>query len=131
MKYSQAKQGRIFVIRLEDGDIIHQEIEKFAREKSIKAGNQSQQVITEAQSYAENTLSETTGMASEILAQARAYRTLVVENARARAEYLQELLPEYRKRPKLVLQKIYQDAIEDVLTNVQEILILQVDTQTI
>ena len=38
MKYSQAKQGRIFVIRLEDGDIIHEEIEKFAREKFIKAG---------------------------------------------------------------------------------------------
>ncbi|MEA3560971.1 MAG: PPC domain-containing DNA-binding protein [Candidatus Omnitrophota bacterium] len=38
MKYSQAKQGRIFVIRLEDGDIVHQEIEKFARKKSIKAG---------------------------------------------------------------------------------------------
>ena len=96
-----------------------------AFEKSIKAGNQSQQEITEAQSYAENTLSETTGMASEILAQARAYRTQVVENARARAEYLRELLPEYRKRPELVLQKIYQDAIEDVLTNVQEIIIVQ------
>ncbi|MFC1592669.1 PPC domain-containing DNA-binding protein [Candidatus Omnitrophota bacterium] len=38
MKYSQAKQGRIFVIRLEDGDIIHEEIEKFACEKSIQAG---------------------------------------------------------------------------------------------
>jgi len=38
MKYSQAKQGRIFVIRLEDGDVIHEEIEKFAREKSIFAG---------------------------------------------------------------------------------------------
>ena len=37
MKYSQAKQGRIFVIRLEDGDVIHEEIEKFAQEKSIKA----------------------------------------------------------------------------------------------
>ena len=37
MKYSQAKQGRIFVIRLEDGDVVHEEIEKFAREKSIKA----------------------------------------------------------------------------------------------
>ncbi len=37
MKYSQAKIGRIYVIRLEDGDIIHEEIEKFAREKSIKA----------------------------------------------------------------------------------------------
>ena len=37
MKYSQAKQGRIFIIRLEDGDIIHEEIERFAKEKSIKA----------------------------------------------------------------------------------------------
>jgi len=37
MKYSEAKIGRIYVIRLEDGDIIHEEIEKFAREKSIKA----------------------------------------------------------------------------------------------
>ena len=37
MKYSQAKQGRIFIIRLEDGDIIHEEIEKFANDKSIKA----------------------------------------------------------------------------------------------
>ncbi len=37
MKYSEAKQGRTFIIRLEDGDIVHKEIEKFAREKSIKA----------------------------------------------------------------------------------------------
>ena len=37
MKYSQAKQGRIFVIRLEDGDIVHEEIEKFSRKESIKA----------------------------------------------------------------------------------------------
>lgn len=37
MKYSSAEQGRIFVIRLEDGDILHEEIEKFAREKGINA----------------------------------------------------------------------------------------------
>ena len=37
MKYSEAKHGRIFVIRLEDGDIVHDEIERFAREKSIGA----------------------------------------------------------------------------------------------
>lgn len=37
MKYSQAKQRRIFVIRLEDRDVIHEEIERFAREKGIKA----------------------------------------------------------------------------------------------
>ena len=39
MKYSAAKLGRTFVIRLEDGDILHEEIEKFAREKSITAAS--------------------------------------------------------------------------------------------
>ena len=39
MKYSQAKQGRIFVIRLEDGDILHEKIESFAREKNITAAS--------------------------------------------------------------------------------------------
>ncbi len=35
MKYSEIKPGRVFVMRLEDGDIIHEEIEKFAKERSI------------------------------------------------------------------------------------------------
>jgi len=37
MRYTQANQGRIFIIRLEDGDIVHEKIEKFAREQSVKA----------------------------------------------------------------------------------------------
>ncbi|MFC1498153.1 PPC domain-containing DNA-binding protein [Verrucomicrobiota bacterium] len=37
MKYSEAEFGRVFIIRLEDGDIIHEKIEGFAREKNIKA----------------------------------------------------------------------------------------------
>jgi predicted DNA-binding protein with PD1-like motif len=37
MRYSQAKQGRIFILRLEDGDVLHEALEKFAREHSVKA----------------------------------------------------------------------------------------------
>lgn len=37
MQFSEARQGRTFVIRLEDGEIVHEEIEKFAREQSIRA----------------------------------------------------------------------------------------------
>ena len=37
MKYSEAKQGRTFVIRLEDGDIIHEKLEEFARMHAIEA----------------------------------------------------------------------------------------------
>lgn len=38
MRFSEAKMGRIFVIRLEDGEIIHESIEGFAREHRIRAG---------------------------------------------------------------------------------------------
>ena len=37
MKYSQAKQGRIFIIRLEDGEILHETIEQFAFDQGIRA----------------------------------------------------------------------------------------------
>ncbi len=37
MKFSQARQGRVFVLRLEDGDIVHEVIENFAREQGITA----------------------------------------------------------------------------------------------
>ncbi len=37
MKYSEARQGRVFVIRLEDGDIVHEVIEAFAAEHGITA----------------------------------------------------------------------------------------------
>jgi len=122
---------------------------------SIKAGQYSQKAISEAKSYAENTLNEAAGpVAGELLevingdkiideqqekqlwshlagqgqekiANAIAYRTKVVETARANALYLHKILPEYRKRPKLVVQKIYQDTIEDVLNNADEKMIIQ------
>lgn len=38
MKYSQARQGRTFVIRLEDEDVVHEQIERLALEEKIKAG---------------------------------------------------------------------------------------------
>ena len=37
MKYSEARRGRSFVIRLEDGDVIHEVLEEFARKHRIKA----------------------------------------------------------------------------------------------
>ncbi len=37
MKNSEAKTGRTFIIRLEDGEILNEEVEKFAVEHNIKA----------------------------------------------------------------------------------------------
>ena len=38
MRYSEGKIGRVFVIRLEDGDKLPQAVENFAKEKGISRG---------------------------------------------------------------------------------------------
>lgn len=65
------------------------------------------------------------GKVKQILNEAQTYKTQVVESARANALYLQKLLPEYRQRPELVLQKIYQDALEEILNSTEERIFVQ------
>jgi len=121
---------------------------------SIRASNESERTIEKAQTKAEKTLNRTAGEwakellktikqkdpdtqltqqlweqaageSQELISQARAYKTEVVESAKADADYLEQILPEYRKRPRLVLQEIYQDAIKQVLANAEEKFILR------
>ncbi len=39
MKFSEARQGRVFVLRLEDGEIVHEIIEQFAIDQNIAAAS--------------------------------------------------------------------------------------------
>ncbi len=125
-----------------------------AFEASIRASQTSQKAITDAETYATNTLNEAagplaeelhaalrsetvsreqeealwediSGTARERLADALTYQTQVVETAKANADYLQRLLPEYRKRPKLVLQKLYLDAMKRIYDNADEKFVIQ------
>jgi membrane protease subunit HflK len=118
---------------------------------SIKASNEADKMIREAKGYSESKINEAggseminavlsadtndrqreyywtnaSGTVQQTIAEARAYKTGVVESAKANADYLKKLLPEYQKRPKLVVQRIYQDAIEEVLSHTQETIIAQ------
>jgi len=68
-------------------------------------------------------LSQLSGRAGQMIAEAQAYRTQVVKTAQANARYLQSLLAELQGRPalaKVVLERIYQETIEEVLNQVDE-----------
>ena len=100
-----------------------------AFQQSIIASQQKETMITDAEGYKDKTLNEAQGPAQEIIAKAKAYRTTIAESAKANADYLSSILPQYQQRPKLVVQKIYQDAIEQVLNNAQEKIIVQPASQ--
>jgi predicted DNA-binding protein with PD1-like motif len=41
MEYTEAKKGRVFILRLQDGEILHKEIENFAQMQGITHGRVS------------------------------------------------------------------------------------------
>ncbi len=119
----------------------------------VQASQQSSQALSEARTYADKTLTNAAGRVAERLyqtlqdenageeqqealwalvageardrlAQAQTYRAKVVEAAKANADYLMSILPGYRQRPELVLRQIYLDAIQEVVQNVDEKVIL-------
>ena len=54
------------------------------------------------------------------LEQAQTYATTIASNAEASAKYLQSLLPEYRKRPDVVINRLYYDMLEKIYANAEE-----------
>jgi membrane protease subunit HflK len=121
---------------------------------SIQASQQSKTAVTDAGAFKDKLLTDTAGPNAEsvlaqfkqpdltqqqkeelmapmkgrvqgLVAEARAYKTRVVEEAKANADYLQKLLPEYKKRPQLVLQRLYQDAMEEIMASADEKIMLQ------
>ena len=96
-----------------------------AFQASHSASQESEQLASKARTYADNTVIEAAGLAQEKIAEAEAYRKEIVTNARASVDYLQELLPEYRKRPELVIRDIYQDTVERIFSNADEKFIIQ------
>lgn len=65
------------------------------------------------------------GEAQEIMASANAYRTSVVAEAEATADYFNRLLPAYRKHPQLVVKNLYLDTVQRVLDGVDEKFVMQ------
>jgi regulator of protease activity HflC (stomatin/prohibitin superfamily) len=120
----------------------------------VSAKQTSAQAIIEARKYESKTLEETAGQvagplyraltqagpdrtrlevlwaqaAGEVqdrIARAQADRTVLVDSARASANYLTSILPEYRKHPLLVLQRLYLDAVEQVFANAVDKWVIQ------
>ncbi|MBN2182824.1 MAG: hypothetical protein JW715_13010 [Sedimentisphaerales bacterium] len=65
------------------------------------------------------------GAAQQKLSDARIYATKVVKDAEANADYLKSILPEYKQRPELVVQRLYLDVIEKVINNADEKFFIQ------
>ncbi|EED30684.1 HflK protein [gamma proteobacterium NOR5-3] len=89
----------------------------------IKAREDEERVKNEAQSYANGIVPEARGQAQRQIEEASAYREQVIANAEGEADRFKNLLAEYRKAPVVTRERLYLDAVQNVLTNTSKIMV--------
>ncbi|MEE4278460.1 MAG: FtsH protease activity modulator HflK [Halieaceae bacterium] len=89
----------------------------------IKAREDEERVKNEAQSYANGIVPEARGKAQREIEEANAYREEVIANAEGEADRFKNLLAEYRKAPEVTRQRLYLDAVQNVLANSNKVMV--------
>ncbi len=88
----------------------------------IKAREDEQRSINEAQAYANSVVPEARGTAQRMLEEASAYREEVVARANGETQRFLALLNEYRVAPDVMRERLYIDTMQEVMTNNPKVL---------
>lgn len=89
----------------------------------IKAREDEERFKNQAQSYANGVVPEARGRAQRVIEEATAYRARVIAEAEGESQRFEYLLTEYQKSPKVTRQRLYLDAMQDVMTNSSKIMV--------
>lgn len=89
----------------------------------VKAREDRERVINEAQSYANGVVPEARGQAQRTIEEAQAYRERVVAEAQGEAQRFEKLLTEYRKAPEVTRQRLYVEAVSEVVGGTSKVLV--------
>ncbi|MEK9806487.1 MAG: FtsH protease activity modulator HflK [Halieaceae bacterium] len=89
----------------------------------IKAREDEERVKNEAQSYANGIVPEARGRAQRALEEATAYRQQVTAQAEGEASRFSQLLEEYAKAPDVTRERLYLDAMQDVMSSTGKVLV--------
>jgi len=88
-----------------------------------RAREDEERVKNEAQAYANGIIPEARGAAQRTIEEANGYREQVVARAKGEANRFEKLLTEYKKAPQVTRERLYLDAIQDVMANSSKIMV--------
>ena len=96
---------------------------KDAFDNAIKAEQEREQIVNQARGYQEKVIPEALGQAQRLLASARAYKEQVVLNAQGETARFLAMLPEYRRSPGVMRERLYLGTVESVLSKTSKLFI--------
>lgn len=88
----------------------------------VKAREDRERLINEAEAYSNRILPEARGQAARIVEEARAYRDQVVAQAEGQASRFTSVVTEYQNAPEIMRERLYLDAMTNVLSNTSKVL---------
>ncbi|MDR9497554.1 MAG: FtsH protease activity modulator HflK [Hydrogenovibrio sp.] len=89
----------------------------------VKAREDRERLINEAETYANGILPEARGQAARLLEESRAYYDRVIAEATGKASRFASVQTEYQKAPVVTRQRLYIDAIADVLGQTSKVFV--------
>jgi len=94
-----------------------------AFDDAIKAREDEQRIINEANAYRNGVVPQARGDAEALLEKAEAYKTRVVKAAEGETSRFNQLLAEYQRAPEVTRERIYIDTMESVMSRSPKVMI--------
>lgn len=94
-----------------------------AFDDAIKAQQDEERYVNQAQAYARKHVPIAEGNANRILEEAKAYQEQVTLLARGETARFAKLLPEYKLNPKVMRDRMYLDTMQQVYSNTSKVLV--------
>ncbi len=89
----------------------------------VRAREDEQRLINEAQTYANGIVPVARGAASRQMQEADAYKSMVIAQATGEANRFTQVLAEYRKAPAVTRERLYLEAMESVLSSAGKVMV--------
>jgi len=92
---------------------------------AVKAGQDRERQINEGQSYFNDVVPKAKGTSARLLQEGEGYRQSVIANAEGEAARFTQIVAEYSKAPVVTRQRLYLDAMQQVLSNSSKVVVDQ------
>lgn len=96
---------------------------KAAFDDAIKAREDEQRLVNEAEAYRNDVIPKARGAAARLREEATGYKARVIARAEGEASRFDQLYTEYQRAPAVTRQRLYLEAMESVLSNTSKVLL--------
>jgi membrane protease subunit HflK len=121
--YLNTYESGILVINVNIQEARPPEEVRAAFDDVIKAKEDESRLKNQAQAYANGVIPEARGKSQRLIEEAEAYKAEVIARAEGESDRFEKLLAEYKRAPQVTRERLYLDAVENVMSNASKVMV--------